>query len=134
MKKLLLIVAWLVAVFGAGLVAFVALEFLTSSLDAKGKMPGLIQAIPLLCVGSGLLVIALQFIRKKNPESSVFLSQGAGLIAWGGTREITRSLIHSDGPVAAIAALGIPVLVGIAVYQVLLRSSVAKSHANETRA
>jgi hypothetical protein len=132
MKKLLLIVAWFVAIVGAILVAMIPLEFLTASLDSKKRMPSLVEVIPLLCIASGLLVIALQFIRKKNPESAVFLAQLAGLIAWVCTRQITESLIHSKDPTSMLIAVGIPILVGIAVYQVLIRGLVAKRGANET--
>jgi hypothetical protein len=121
MKTPLLIIAWLVALLGAFSVALVPFEFLKALLNSEKTMPSLILMVPALCIGSGLLVIALRFVRKKDSESAVVLSQGAGLAAWMSTSGITRKYIHVESLVSVVAAFGIPILIGVAVYYILIR-------------
>jgi hypothetical protein len=121
MNKLLFVVAWFVALLGAVFLALPLLAFIQALLDSGKKMPSPILMVPALCIGSGLLVIALRFIRKKDSESAVVLSQGAGLAAWLSTSGITRQYIHVESLISVVAAVGIPILVGVAIYYMLMR-------------
>jgi len=121
METPLLIVAWLVAFLGAFLVALVPFEFLKALLNSGKTIPSLILMVPALCIGSGFLVIGLRFISKKDSESAVVLSQGAGLAAWISTSGITRKYIHVESLISFVAAFGIPILFGVAVYYILMR-------------
>ncbi len=126
MNKLLLTVAWLVAILGAYLLVLVPLEFLKTSLEAEKRLPNLWGTIPLLCIGLGFLLIAVRFISKKDAESAVFLSQGAGLAAWIGTTGMAKNFFRSESALTTAAAIGIPVLVGVAVYHLLMRGAASR--------